>query len=132
MKLITRDTDYALRALSYVARKKKDIFTVTGLVKELNIPRAFLRKILQKLNKAGILRSHRGAGGGFLLAKKASKIYLVDLIEIFQGPLNINECFFKKIPCPNRGVCILRKRIKNIEKRVLKELKAITVSSLLK
>ena len=132
MKLITRDTDYALRALSFIARNKKKIITASDLVKKLSIPRPFLRKILQELNKAGILKSHRGSGGGFLLARPANKIFLVDLIKEFQGPLQLNECLLKKIPCPNKKSCLLRKKIDNIEKYVLRELKAITVSSLLK
>ena len=132
MKLITRDTDYALRALSFIAKNKKEIITAADLVKKLSVPRPFLRKILQQLNKAGILKSHRGSGGGFLLVKPANKIFLVHLIKEFQGPLKLNECLLKKIPCPNKKSCLLRKKIDNIEKYVLRELKTITVSSLLK
>ncbi|MFH1889202.1 MAG: Rrf2 family transcriptional regulator [Candidatus Omnitrophota bacterium] len=132
MKLITRDTDYALRALSFIARRKKEIISVAELVKELKIPRPFLRKILQVLNKKKILESHKGKGGGFLLGVPANKIFLVDLIEIFQGPLRLNECFLKKLPCPDKRTCVLRERISNIEKYVIRELRAVTLASLLR
>lgn len=132
MKLITRDTDYALRALCFIAKSKEKIVSVSQLVKELKIPRPFLRKILQVLNQKGILRSYKGQGGGFLLAGPANKIFLVDLIEIFQGPLRLNECFFKKMDCPNQNTCNLKKKIDAIERYVLKELKSITIVSLLK
>ena len=56
MKLITRDTDYAIRALCFIARFKKKIVSVSELVKVLKIPRPFLRKILQTLNKKRILK----------------------------------------------------------------------------
>ncbi len=130
MKLITRDTDYALRALCFIARHRKEIVSVRELVKKLKIPKPFLRKILQILNKKRILKSYKGKGGGFLLAVPASKIFLVDLIEIFQGPLRLNECFFKRIACPNTKTCALRKKINNIERYVIRELRYITLASL--
>lgn len=132
MKLITRDSDYALRAICFMAKDKNIIIPVSNLVKELKIPRPFLRKILQILNKKGILSSYKGKGGGFLLAKPAHKIFLVDLIEIFQGPLRLNECFFKKVTCPDINTCALRKKINAIEKYVARELKSITIASLLR
>ncbi len=131
MKLITRDTDYAVRALCYIAENDKKIISVTELVNELEIPRPFLRKILQLLNKKGLLLSHKGQGGGFSLAKKIKRIYLVDLIGIFQGELKLNECFFKKKVCPNIKVCPLKQKIDGIEKYVANQLEQITVASLL-
>jgi len=131
MKLITRDTDYALRALCFIAKDKKKIISAAELVRELKIPRPFLRKILQVLNKKKILKSYKGKGGGFLLALPLRKIFLVNLIEIFQGPLRLNECFFKKIACPRRKTCALKKKIDGIERYVIKELNSVTLASLL-
>ena len=132
MKLITRDTDYALRALCLIAKNREKIVSVSELVEKLKIPRAFLRKILQALNKKGVLKSYKGAGGGFLLAKPANKIFLVDLIEVFQGPFSLNECFFKKMPCANVRSCSLRKRLEGIEKVIIRKLRRINIASLLK
>ncbi|MDD4980193.1 MAG: Rrf2 family transcriptional regulator [Candidatus Omnitrophica bacterium] len=132
MKLITRDTDYALRALCFIAKNKKHRVSVGELVGRLKIPRPFLRKILQVLNKKRILKSHKGCGGGFLLAQPVDKIFLAGLIEIFQGSLRLNECFFKKMACPNAKTCALRKKINSIEKYVIRELKSITLASLLR
>jgi Rrf2 family protein len=132
MKLITRDTDYALRALGFIAKHNKEIITVSELVEELKIPRPFLRKILQILNKKGILKSNKGPGGGFILVKPPQEIFLFDLMEIFQGKFSLNECLFKKMICPDKSRCVLRKRINNIEKYVVTELEAITVGALLR
>lgn len=132
MKLITRDTDYALRALSFISRQKNKIVTVSELTRQLKIPGPFLRKILQLLNKKGVLKSLRGAGGGFLLGKPANRIFLADLMEIFQGPIHLNECFFRKSLCSDINTCLLRKKISSIEKYVISELKSISVSSFLK
>jgi len=132
MKLITRDTDYAIRALCYIAKRKKKITSVTDLVKTLRIPRPFLRKILQRLNKEGLLTSYKGMGGGFALARPAAKILVTDLMKIFQGPIKLNEHIFKKGICPHIRTCALKKRLNIIEKSVITKLEAITVASLIK
>ncbi|MCU0651812.1 MAG: Rrf2 family transcriptional regulator [Candidatus Omnitrophica bacterium] len=130
MKLITRDTDYALRAVCFIAKSEKTIVSVEELVEKLSIPRSFLRKILQVLNRKRILRSYKGSGGGFVLAKPANRVFLIDLIRIFQGPLVLSECFLKKMLCPNIKICPLRKKLDKIEKFVIKELSSITITSL--
>lgn len=132
MKLISRNTDYAVRAVCYIARQKEKVVSVTDLVKALNIPRPFLRKILQILNRKDILVSYKGKGGGFQLAGSADKIFLLDLIEAFQGPFSLNECTFKKGICPNKKKCFLKKKIGLIENYVFSRLRSITVGSILK
>ncbi len=130
MKLITRDTDYAVRALCFIAGSKKNRVSVGELVKTLKIPMPFLRKLLQILNKKKLLKSYKGQGGGFALAKPHDKILLTDLMKIFQGSLKLNECVFKKQVCPNIKTCKLKKKIDKIEKYVISELKAITLACL--
>ena len=132
MKLITRDTDYAVRALRYMAKRKKCMVTTKDLVRNLKIPRPFLRKILQRLNKKGILKSCKGKGGGFLLARNPDKIFVSTLINIFQGSMFLNTHLFRKKACPYKRVCILKKKLDRIEKYVISELKAISIASLTK
>lgn len=131
MKLINRDTDYAVRALSYILRKKKKIVTVSELVRELRMPRPFLRKILQVLNRKGFVKSSKGKGGGFILSLPPGEVHLTDLMRIFQGPIRLNECIFRKKICPALDGCPLRKRISGLESRIISELKTITLESLL-
>lgn len=132
MKLITRDTDYAIRALMFMANKKERIVSVPELVKALKIPRPFLRKILQILNKKGVLKSYKGQGGGFSLLLRPHKIFVVDLIEIFQGPFKLNNCLFIRDICPDITTCRLKEKIDAIENYVLSKLKSITINSLLR
>lgn len=132
MKLITRDTDYAVRAICFMAKSKEKVLPVSVLVKELKVPYPFLRKILQLLNKKRILKSQKGSGGGFQLAIPAEEISLVELISIFQGSFKLNECILRKRLCPNVAKCVLSKKIKNMERYIMHELKNITAASLLK
>jgi Rrf2 family protein len=130
MKLLTKDTDYAVRALSYIARQKTRIVTVKELCKSLKIPRPFLRKILQILNKKKLLKSYKGKGGGFMLSRAPSRIFVIDLIKIFQGPIKLNEHIFKKGICPHIRTCVLKTKLDRIEKDVIGKLETITIASL--
>ena len=131
MKFITRDTDYSIRALIYIARNKDRIVSVTELVKELDTPRPFLRKILQSLSTSGVLKSYKGKNGGFELVRKPEEICLLDLMEIFQGKFKLSECHFKKKICPNQISCKLRVQLDSLEEMVENKIKEITLTSLL-
>ncbi|MCL4418146.1 MAG: Rrf2 family transcriptional regulator [Actinobacteria bacterium] len=131
MKLITRDTDYSIRALVYIGRKKDRIISITELVKEFGAPRPFLRKILQSLSAKGVLKSYKGKNGGFELAKSPEKIYILDLMEIFQGKFKLTECLFKKKICPNQINCELKSKLDSLEELVENKIKEITLASLL-
>ncbi|MDD5440411.1 MAG: Rrf2 family transcriptional regulator [Candidatus Omnitrophica bacterium] len=95
MKLITRDTDYAIRALLTLRRYPGKVVRVDLLVKQNSIPRPFMRKILQILNRNGIVHSYKGKGGGFTLARKGGTASVMDIITIFQGH---TEVISRKFP----------------------------------
>lgn len=133
MNFIARDTDYAIRALVFMAASSgKDVVTVDEIVKEDRLPEKFLRRILQRLAKKKVLRSHKGKRGGFSFLKSPGKIRLTDLIEIFQGKLDFTNCLLKGRICPNVNKCLLRKKLKGICFLVKKELEKITIASLSK
>lgn len=133
MKLITRDTDYAVRAICHIVRAGKGVVPAARLAGDLRIPRPFLRKILQRLQHEGILASRRGNSGGFALAKPVRKIHLMQIRAIFQGPLVVfRNCLFRRKICPNRRICLLRRRIESIEKEVADKLNAISLADLLR
>ena len=132
MKLITRETDYAIRALCYLAKHKNDVVTVTDLERVLKIPQPFLRKILQRLNKGKLLKSYKGVGGGFKLLRPSSRIFVTDVIRVFQGQIKLTEHIFKKGACPHIKTCVLKKKLDVIEGRVVRDLELITITSLLK
>jgi Rrf2 family protein len=132
MKLITRDTDYAVRILSAIALRKGRCATAADLASELDIPLSFVRKILQVLGKRGPLDSYKGKGGGFELSCPPEKILLLDLMNMFQGPVCFSECLFKKKMCHNRSTCSMRKVILELEESVTKRLKGVTLASLMR
>ena len=131
MKLITRNAGYVIRALMYMAKREGSVVSVNELVSKTHIPRAFLRRLLQVLNKNKILKSLKGKGGGFSLGVSPAEIRIVDIIKIFQKDTSIINCVLRKSICPNIKTCPLRKKIKEIEAYVLGQLRSITIASLL-
>lgn len=132
MKLITRNTDYAVRALCFIAKHSAKRTTVSELTSEINVSRPFLRKILQILEKKRFLKSYKGQSGGFELRLPPGKIFLLDLMKIFQGPFRLNECFLMGHLCPNIKKCQLKKKIDKIESYAIKELKKVSIAYLLR
>lgn len=120
-----------MRALCYIAESKKKSVTADEMVGALRIPRPFLRKLLQQLSSEGILKSFKGQGGGFALARKPGSVKLTELIHIFQGTVELNECVFKKKLCPNRATCRLKREIDSIERDVLERLSRVSIASLM-
>jgi Rrf2 family protein len=103
--MITREADYAVRCVLYLARKPGKVSNVKEITEPMQIPHSFLAKILQRLVKAGIVQSVRGAGGGFRLTKKPEEITLYDVIKATSGPLSINECVVDERACQLSSTC---------------------------
>lgn len=130
MNLFNRDTDYAVRALLYLARCPEAVLSVADLHAELGVPRPYLRSILQKLARADILRSHRGQHGGFQLNLRPEAILLTEVMALFQGEVNLSQCMFHGDACPNRATCPLRATIKEVEEVVADKLRLTTIATL--
>ena len=131
MKFITRDTDYAVRALCFIAQRSPKVVDAGLLVSELKIPRAFLRKLLQSLTRNGFLVSLKGRGGGFALNRPPSQIRVMDVVESFQGPFSLTNCVTGGGICPERKRCRLRRKIGKIEKFAVRELNNTRLDELL-
>lgn len=131
MQLLTKNTDYAIRALIYLARNDDRYVSSREISKKDQIPLAYLRRVLQRLRREEIITAREGAKGGVKLAKTPGDIKVIRLMEVFQGKIELVKCVFRKAFCHNRRNCVLRKRLKRIEKNVIEELKDITIGSLL-
>ena len=84
---ISAKADYALRAALELAAAGDEPVKGERLAASQDIPLHFLENILGELRHAGIVRSHRGADGGFRLAKPADQISIADIIRAVEGPL---------------------------------------------
>jgi Rrf2 family protein len=131
MKVLTKHTDYAVRALISLGMKSGSWVSAKAVSGEQAIPYQFLRRILQELIKNGLVLSKEGAGGGVMLGKDPDTIRVKDVIEIFQGQVQVSECMFRKQLCSNRANCVLRHEIMRIEQLVNDEFSKVTVGKLI-
>ena len=131
MKLVTKESDYAIRAVLFLAQNQERYVSSREIAEKDNIPLRFLRKILIILKKKKIIETKEGVAGGIKLKKKAGNISLKDLITLFQGNVQFTECLFRGKVCHNRATCVLRERIINIETKVAEEFERITIKTLI-
>ena len=103
---ITRQADYAVRAVRYLANLGSDQRAATSTVAEkMSIPPSFLAKIISQLSIAGLLHTSRGARGGVSLAREPKDISLLDVVEAIDGPILLNECVGDPGKCSLQSNC---------------------------
>ena len=106
---ITRQADYAIRAVLYISKLGRDKRASTSqIAQEQHIPPSFLAKIISQLSIAGLLQTSRGARGGVMLAKQPVEITLLDVVESIDGPIALNECVIDEAGCSFGEDCPLR------------------------
>lgn len=84
---ISAKSDYAVRALLELAARAPDLVKIDQVVSEQKLPRKFVEAILGDLRRAGLVRSMRGAEGGYALARPATEISIGAVIRAVDGPL---------------------------------------------
>lgn len=127
---ITRETDYAVRCVQYLCKNPGEIKMVDEISEEMRIPKSFLAKILQKLTKAKIVKSFRGAKGGFMLLKKPKDINLWDVINITEGPVAVNICAVDKRACGFTKNCSVHPIWVDLRNELENRLKSINFETL--
>ena len=99
---ISRKSDYALRAMIYVAAWEDDkICSINEISEAEQVPREYLAKILKELSLQGFLHSYKGINGGYRLARPRKDVTFLNIIEAMQGKVAINQC----IRHSDRGGC---------------------------
>ncbi len=103
---VNRSTDYALRAMTFLASQAEaDIFMVHEIASNQGVPPKFLARILQLLQKAGLVTSQRGIKGGFRLARPAELITVLAVLEAVEGPITISLCLTVPEICDQSERC---------------------------
>ena len=107
---LTKAGDYGFQGMLYLAKQPKDrVVRISEISENEGIPEKFLAKIFQNLTRSGLVRSHRGAKGGFSLGKSAKKISIKELLECVQGPIYLSRCLSSSYNCERVKYCPLRK-----------------------
>lgn len=124
---ITRQADYALRAVIYLSRLKPDERAATSqIAQEQRIPPSFLAKIVSQLSVAGLLQTSRGARGGVSLARPPAEITLLDVVEAIDGPILLNECVSCGGVCTFGDDCPMKPVWSETQAELIRRLKNVT------
>lgn len=128
---ITRQADYALRAMLYLARLEPNQRAATSQIADFQqIPSSFLAKIISQLSIAGLIHTSRGARGGVSLARRTEEISLLDVVEAIDGPITLNECTKDPSSCVFGDTCPIYDVWCQAETELVSKLRASTFDKL--
>jgi Rrf2 family protein len=117
-----------LQALLVLAREPTDeLLLVSEIAERENLPKKFLEAILLELNRNGLVRSRRGRGGGYALAKPADLISFGQVVRIMDGPLAPLSCvsvkFYRRCEdCKDEQTCEIRKVMRRVRNAIAEQL----------
>lgn len=133
MLQITRDGEYAVRAVLHMcARPTGALSLISEIAEAQEVPRSYLSKIMQHLVRAGLVKSRRGAKGGFFLARKPEEITLRQAIEAIEGPIFLNVCLIKKGECHRDDFCPVHQVWQEAQRKLFEVLDGKTMAQLVK
>jgi Rrf2 family protein len=98
--------EYAIRATTHLAEHPDALVSLKSIAEAERVPAPFVAKILQSLVRAGILRSVKGPGGGYALARPADAISMLDVKAAVEGTRDLEACLAglgrcaSDVPCP--------------------------------
>jgi Rrf2 family protein len=129
MLKLTKKADYALMAMKHLAESSSGSSrSAKDVADAFSIPPEALAKILQRLVKAGLLRSHHGINGGYMLARAAHTISAFEVIQAIDGPLFITSCVTHRGECDQTDRCNIREPLRKVNESIEAVLKRIKIS----
>lgn len=130
---LTRKGEYAIRGMVYLARQEPGkLILVSEIAETVDVPQSFLAKIFQGLTRFGLVRSSRGAGGGFALARPAAEISLREVIEAVEGTICANRCVIDAGFCDRSDNCTVHPVWHRVQDQVRTLLDGVSLAELSK
>jgi FeS assembly SUF system regulator len=124
--------DYAVLTMSAAARHCGGArLNAAQLAEETGLPTPTVAKLVSRLSAAGLLKSVRGAHGGFKLARPAAAITLADIVEAVEGPIALTACVETgKHDCTLEAACAMRPHWPQVNEALRGALAAIALAEL--
>ncbi len=128
---MSKETDYGIVVLAYFASAQTGLkHNAREVAMDNQLPLPMVRKILKILAREGLLASHRGAKGGYSLARQGERISIAEIVTAMEGPLAMTECIEAPGECRHEPVCGLRTSWQKINEIVFEALNSMTLSDL--
>ena len=132
--MFTTKTEYGLRALAALAENSNhQPLSLAQIAKSERISQSYLEQIFKKLKNHQIVKSIKGAGGGYLLSRPAKNVTLLKIFEALEGPLAVSYCLGdnNRISYSCHG-CLTKKIWAELQRDVIKTLGKFKLSDLIK
>jgi Rrf2 family protein len=131
MMELTRKGEYAIRGIVYLAGQPTDsVCLLNDIASAVDVPATFLAKIFQQFSKIGLVKSFRGTGGGFVLARAPDKITLLEVVEAVEGKIIPNRCVAGSEECERAVSCKVHPVWQRVQSQVRDVLAAVTLKDL--
>ena len=130
---LTKQTNYAVRILMYCAANDGHLSRIPEIARAYGVSELFLFKILQPLNKAGLVETVRGRNGGVRLGRAADRITLFDVVKVTEDSFAMAECFEEGVAeCPLVDSCGLNSALRKALNAFFDVLAEYTIDDLVK
>jgi len=128
---INRRTDYAVRVMLCLAKRTFGTRLPTQSIQdEMQIPRAFLQRIIADLSKAELIQTYPGPNGGVQMGRPAHHVNLRHIWEAIEGPFLISECIEKPQDCPLNTACPVCSHWTRLQCLITRELDSVHLDQL--
>jgi Rrf2 family protein len=130
--MLSITSQYALRALSHLARQEGEAVLGRDLAQSVEIPANYLSKVLLSLRNAGLVDTTRGAGGGYRLRRPPNDIHLIDIVELFEEVSRTRPtCFLGRTrACSENEPCTAHSAWKRLQAEYLRFLVSTPLSAI--
>ena len=134
MDVLRRNTDYGLRMMAALADSFHDgqLVSARQLATRGKFPYQIGCKILQRLHKAGLVKSAMGPKGGFILSRQPSQITLGSIVNVLQGHVRLNRCLIGGDGCEFQADCEINTKLTSLQLYIDGYLGGITLAEIVK
>ncbi len=119
----------AFHAMALLAAAPEVGHTVGHMAARLGVSETHLAKVMQRLARAGLVRSRRGPAGGFQLGRPAADIPLLDIHEGIEGPWRTQGCLLPRPVCDGR-CCVLGRALQALDQQARERLAGTRLTDL--
>jgi len=129
--ILSRTSQYAIQAMIYMATQAEGVPVLNRTIAQyLNVPPAYLAKILQNLSRGGVLYSFRGKQGGFCLREGGEKTDLMQILTLIEGPGLTENCVMGLKICDDKAACPMHEKWRPIKAKIVELLQKQTLEKL--
>lgn len=127
---LTHRADYAVRAMiALAAPRDPGLLSVRRIAEAMAIPPRFLPQVMRDLAEAGLVEAQPGRRGGYRLARPASQVTLLEVIEAAEGDTRRQTCVLRGGPCGRDGYCAVHPVFADAQEAVLQHLSEATLDA---